>query len=96
MAGCPGNEGLAPRIIGEIFRLVEEGRDRYQFTVLGSMLELYRNDLIDLLQKPTKTGPVKVNVRLDRAGKIDIEHLQEEECKNAATLAALLERGNKQ
>jgi hypothetical protein len=95
MAGAPGVEGLAPRTISEIFRLIQVNADRFQFTVLGSMMELYRNDLIDLLQKPTKAGPVKVNVRLDKSGKVDVENLAEEECRDTDALSNLWDRGCK-
>jgi len=99
MYGVPGQEGTAPRTIGEIFRVVEQGQDRFNFTVMGSMLELYRNDLIDLLSKSASKGKAetkKLNVRTEKSGAVMIEHLTEEQCSNAETLTALLERGNAQ
>merc|ERR1712176_1551422 len=49
MYGAPGMEGTAPRTIHEIFRVIDAGKDRFNYTVMASMLELYRNDLVDLL-----------------------------------------------
>merc|ERR1712176_1087109 len=37
-----GLAGTAPRTINEIFRVLDSNRERYSFTVLASMLELYR------------------------------------------------------
>merc|ERR1740138_1794956 len=51
MYGMPGHEGIAPRTIEELFRVLEQGRSRFDFTVAASMLELYRNELVDLLYK---------------------------------------------
>ncbi|CAE7563874.1 KIN14E [Symbiodinium sp. KB8] len=76
--------------------------------VMASMMELYRNELVDLLvPKSTGTSPKrrsqnpgsaaleqKLNVRVDKSGAVQIEHLREEECKTAEALSDLLERGN--
>mmetsp|Transcript_33661 Transcript_33661/g.66197 ORF Transcript_33661/g.66197 Transcript_33661/m.66197 type:complete len:1170 (+) Transcript_33661:123-3632(+) len=97
MYGVPGKEGTAPRTIEEIFRVTEAGKDRYNFTVMGSMLELYRNDLLDLLSKEAhgkgKSDAKKLNVRQEKSGSVMIEHLTEEQCTSAASLMSLLERG---
>jgi len=99
MYGAPGIEGTSPRTIQELYRILDLGRARYTYTVMGSMLELYRNDLVDLLQKgdksKTKEAAVKLNVRTDKQGMVMVEHLQEEECQSGEALSALLERGNK-
>merc|ERR1719362_1471908 len=98
MYGVPGKEGTAPRTIEEIFRVTEAGKDRYNFTIMGSMLELYRNDLVDLLSKQAlgkgKSDVKKLNVRQEKSGSVMIEHLTEEQCSSAESLMALLERGN--
>jgi hypothetical protein len=113
MYGVPGMEGTAPRTIQELYRLIDLQRDRINFTVMASMMELYRNDLIDLLipkaelkkmRPQTSTGgfgggksdEMKLNVRLDKNGAVQIEHLREEECSCAEELSKLLERGNQQ
>merc|ERR1712194_962497 len=49
MYGVPGLEGTAPRTIREIYRVIDEQQSRFNFTVMASMFELYRNELIDLL-----------------------------------------------
>eukprot|EP00427_Karlodinium_veneficum_P054539 CAMPEP_0169423816 /NCGR_PEP_ID=MMETSP1017-20121227/67701_1 /TAXON_ID=342587 /ORGANISM="Karlodinium micrum, Strain CCMP2283" /LENGTH=772 /DNA_ID=CAMNT_0009533543 /DNA_START=103 /DNA_END=2419 /DNA_ORIENTATION=+ len=63
MYGAPGQEGTAPRTIQELFRITERDGGRFNFTIMASMLELYRNDLVDLLNKSAiqKKDDVKLN-----------------------------------
>jgi len=99
MAGVPGQEGVSPRTINEIFRVIEMGKSRFDYTVSGSMLELHRQDLVDLLAKgdtTKKTRSKPLQVRSEKSGAVLIDNLIEEECHNAAELARLLERGNEQ
>merc|ERR1712217_83471 len=98
MYGTPGiDEGTAPRTIKEIFRVIEDGKSRFNYTVMASMLELYKNDLVDLLSKGNPTASKsKLNVRQEKSGMVVVEHLTEEVCQNADELSALLERGNAQ
>lgn len=97
MYGAPGMEGTSPRTIQEIFRVIDKGKDRFNYTVMGSMLELYRNDLVDLLSKgDSKASAKKLNVRQEKTGMVVVEHLTEEECSCAQQLSDLMERGNKQ
>jgi hypothetical protein len=96
MYGAPGNEGTAPRSIREIYRIIAQESDRFNFTVMGSMLELYQSDLVDLLSKESNGPSKKLQVKTDPAGTVIIERLVEEECKDADALERLLERGNKQ
>eukprot|EP00929_Paragymnodinium_shiwhaense_P013718 TRINITY_DN121566_c0_g1_i1.p1 TRINITY_DN121566_c0_g1~~TRINITY_DN121566_c0_g1_i1.p1 ORF type:complete len:1258 (-),score=423.49 TRINITY_DN121566_c0_g1_i1:595-4368(-) len=97
MYGVPGQEGTSPRTITELFRVIDMTKDRYTYTIMGSMLELYRSDLVDLLAggRANKSAP-KLNVRLDKQGGVTVEHLREEECKDAKELTNLLDRGNKE
>jgi len=95
MYGAPGNEGTAPRSIHELYRIIAQESDRCNFTVMGSMLELYQSDLVDLLSKENSGPSKKLHVKNDPAGNVTIERLVEEECKDAAALEHLLERGNK-
>lgn len=91
----------------ELYRLIDQEKEQVNFTVMASMMELYRNELYDLLQtkkdshgkRKSLTGTeinLKLNVRLDKAGGVQIENLTDEECPTADSLQALLERGNLQ
>lgn len=61
------------------------------------MLELYRNDLLDLLNKGPdgKPSSKKLNVRQDKSGAVSVENLIERECNNPQELSGLLDDGNK-
>jgi len=106
MYGASNNEGVAPRTIRELFRLMDVDKERFTYTVIGSMMELYRNELVDLLAKqknpkvPVKSNGVpkapKPSVHVDKAGSVQVEHVVEEQCQSAEELSDLLERGNGQ
>lgn len=97
MYGTKGNEGTAPRTIQEIFKVTQQGSDRFEYTVVGSMLELYCNAVVDLLSKGNPSqSKAKLNIRQEKNGNVAVEGLTEEECKNADELMNLLERGNDQ
>merc|ERR1719401_2045980 len=60
------------------------------------MCELYRNDLLDLLAKPSNPSehPPKLNVRMEKSGAVSIDGLTEEECKDSKELLRLLNIGS--
>jgi len=94
MSGCPGQEGVSPRTIKEVFEVAEKGKDRFDYTIMGSMLELYKMDLVDLLMKGNPLASrSKLQVRQDKTGQVTVEHLTEEECSSAEELQALVDRG---
>eukprot|EP00927_Polykrikos_kofoidii_P076757 TRINITY_DN73796_c0_g1_i1.p1 TRINITY_DN73796_c0_g1~~TRINITY_DN73796_c0_g1_i1.p1 ORF type:complete len:770 (+),score=111.89 TRINITY_DN73796_c0_g1_i1:115-2424(+) len=90
--------GLAPQLIDEIYGIAARDAGRFGHRVVASMFELYRNDIIDLLQPPFGTGgPVtprrKVSVRTDKDGHVHVENVTEEYCPDPAALAGVMERG---
>mmetsp|Transcript_17766 Transcript_17766/g.62266 ORF Transcript_17766/g.62266 Transcript_17766/m.62266 type:complete len:777 (-) Transcript_17766:99-2429(-) len=96
MYGIPGQEGTTPRTIKELFRVTAQSSARFEFKIYASMLELYRNDLVDLLtEERVAPGKGKLAIKTDKAGRISVENLIEEECQTAEKLTAVLERGNK-
>mmetsp|Transcript_36680 Transcript_36680/g.84390 ORF Transcript_36680/g.84390 Transcript_36680/m.84390 type:complete len:1127 (-) Transcript_36680:98-3478(-) len=95
MYGTKDMPGTTPKTITELFRIVDKDSANFTFTIMGSMMELYRNDLVDLLTKTDDGGKPqkKLNVRFDK-NTVIVENLTEEECRTAADLNALLDRGN--
>lgn len=97
MGGTPDNPGVSRRTLNEIFRVCEEGSGRCNYTVLGSMIELYRQDLVDLLAVAKAKGDrdkvKKLNIRNEKTGEVKLEGLTEQECTNAETLSDILETG---
>merc|ERR1719442_327573 len=48
MGGTPTDPGVSRRTLNEIFRVCAAGEHRCTYTVSGAMIELYRQDLVDL------------------------------------------------
>ena len=46
--------GLTPKAINELFAVLDRDSGKYSFSVSVYMLELYQDDLADLLLPPTK------------------------------------------
>lgn len=99
MYGDKGDkEGIAPRSIAELFEIIGRLSESYDFTVTGSMIELYNNHLVDLLRPLPKRGTMsangpKLSVRQDKAGNMQVQEMKEQEVKDAPQLRALLDRG---
>lgn len=92
--GTPSCPGLAPRIATEIFRIVERDAGHLQYTVQGSMLELYRQDLVDLLQDDVRTAR-RPSIHFSKNGEALFENLEEIECTSADDLWALIQRSHR-
>lgn len=97
MGGTSDNPGISRRTIEEIYKVTAAGSSRYNYTVMGSMLELYRQDLFDLISI-SKEGRgssqvKKLQVRTDKAGGVVVEGLAEQECKNPDELSKLMQDG---
>mmetsp|Transcript_94100 Transcript_94100/g.206089 ORF Transcript_94100/g.206089 Transcript_94100/m.206089 type:complete len:1250 (+) Transcript_94100:224-3973(+) len=95
MAGVPGQLGISPRTINELYSVLQQNQDRFEYTVMASMLELYRTDLVDLLVKGNNVAATKgkLKIRDDKTGAVAVEHLTEEECVSALDLENLVARG---
>jgi hypothetical protein len=95
--GQPGQPGLTPRMIQEIYGLVARQRGRFAHTITASMVELYRNELVDLLDKdsPRLGAAKKLCIRMDKHGVVHVDNLIEEACQSASELTELCERGQR-
>lgn len=93
MYGCPGQEGTCPRTVRELFNIIARQRDRFTFTVMASMSEMYRNELVDLLAEPSEVSK-KLDIKVDQAsGAVIVNHLTELQCQNENDLTELIRRG---
>mmetsp|Transcript_87550 Transcript_87550/g.252475 ORF Transcript_87550/g.252475 Transcript_87550/m.252475 type:complete len:621 (+) Transcript_87550:1142-3004(+) len=91
LLGRPDDPGLAPQMIAEIYSVIDRERERFDRQVTASMLELYRNDLVDLLDGSVK----QVNIRTDPEGGVLLENAIEVDCRCADDLSELLQTGLK-
>jgi len=95
MGGTLDNPGVSRRTIDELYRVTAEGAIRYTYCIMGSMIELYRQDLVDLLQVAAqgRDKVKKLKVRTDKSNCVILEGLTETECPTADSLSDLLETG---
>jgi Kinesin motor domain len=63
--GTDEEPGLTPRGVAELFRVLDRDSGKYTFSVKAYMLELYQDELQDLLLPPC-AGQSKALVRLGR------------------------------
>ncbi|GAA5812267.1 hypothetical protein MFLAVUS_005717 [Mucor flavus] len=94
------NQGIVPRFIDDLFyRLGEKKKNNglQNFQVFVSYLELYNEDLVDLLnqQPKRKTGHAcEVQIREDIHGQIYWSGVREEPCASPAELLQYLSKGS--
>ena len=82
--------GIIPRAAVELFALL---KDDAEYTLTTSFLELYNEDLIDLLADPDVDAPNQVQIRETRAGEIVWMGLRQRPAKCAADVVQLLQDG---
>jgi kinesin family protein 11 len=87
----PEGSGVIPRAVGHIFRYLHGLSGVNEFTVKCSFLELYNEEITDLLAMGSE--PPKVRILEDRTGVV-LQGLEEPHVKNASDIFGLLETGN--
>ncbi|KAH8117048.1 kinesin [Phellopilus nigrolimitatus] len=90
--------GIIPRAISEIFSraatLKEERAGSWQCSIKGSFIELYNEELIDLLSyDDTRGGRREVQIREDKRGHIIWDGLREVSVRNANEVMGLIRQG---
>ncbi|KAF8077786.1 kinesin domain-containing protein [Lyophyllum atratum] len=90
--------GIIPRAVSNIFssakRLKDERGGAWNYTIKGSFIEIYNEDLIDLLSlDDTVGGRREVQIREDKDGHIIWGGLREVNVRNAAEVMGLLRKG---
>ncbi|CAK9117557.1 unnamed protein product [Durusdinium trenchii] len=96
MYGAPEADGLAQRMISELFRKVDMNDEKV--TISGSMMELYNNHLVDLLRPIDWQGRQNppLSMKLDKSGNVQVEGLAKERASEEHELQAIFQRGLEQ
>ncbi|KXS13631.1 kinesin-domain-containing protein, partial [Gonapodya prolifera JEL478] len=95
--GLDGNlnteqQGIVPRAISALFaHLDKKDPARFRYRVAASFLELYNEELIDLLNPRMAS---KLQIREDGQGGVTWTGVREEECKRVEEVLAVLQRGS--
>lgn len=87
----PPGSGVIPRAVAQIFSSLEGNTNSTEYTVKCCFLELYNEEITDLLAMGTETP--KIRIMEDRSGVV-VQGLEEPHVKCAADIFALLETGN--
>lgn len=97
MLSLPKRVGIVPRCIIELFRTLQERAENpdYTYEIYVSFLELYNEELIDLLnpqnkRKSNSHNNTEVSIREDIAGNIYWSGVKEERCHSPEELLGLV------
>ncbi|XP_069810485.1 kinesin-like protein KIF28 [Dendropsophus ebraccatus] len=94
MIGYGANRGIIPVSCEELFKAVETKKDYSKsFQVTFSMLEIYNEQVTDLLSKTKKSGGLKV--REDQHQGFYVDGLKCVPCESYAQIEKLMEQGKK-
>lgn len=92
------DHGIIPRVIKTIFDEVEKRKSRVEFIIKCSFLEIYNEELNDLLDGNalhlSGERNNKINIREEKNGSISVYGLREEKVENAEELASCLDKGS--
>ncbi|OCH92129.1 kinesin [Obba rivulosa] len=89
--------GIIPRAVSTIFtrckELKEERGSAWNYSIKGSFIEIYNEDLIDLLGVDGSGGRSEVQIREDKQGHIIWEGLREVAVKGSNEVMSLIRQG---
>lgn len=92
--------GIIPRVIGTLFNEIEARKSKAEFIVKCSFLEIYNEELHDLLDPSQMSGVDRfiqkkdINIREEKNGTISVYGLREEEVSTYDELASCLDKGS--
>uniref|UniRef100_A0A8C6MRN6 Kinesin-like protein n=1 Tax=Mus spicilegus TaxID=10103 RepID=A0A8C6MRN6_MUSSI len=93
MIGFGTNKGLIPRVCEELFQAIEKQKKNLEPQVMFSMLEIYNEQIRDLLSRTKAPGGLRV--REDQQLGFFVEGLKWVPCENYAQIEKLVEQGSK-
>ncbi|XP_028853236.1 kinesin-like protein KIF28P [Denticeps clupeoides] len=94
MVGYGPNKGLVPTLCERLFEAVKVSQDSRQCQVFFSMLEIYNEQVIDLLSKGSRSpGGLRVREELQRG--FYVEGLRRVPCDSATQVEQLMEQGTR-
>ncbi|XP_021574398.1 kinesin-like protein KIF28P [Carlito syrichta] len=93
MIGFGANKGIIPNVCEELFQAIGNQERHQEYQVTFSMLEIYKEQIRDLLSRNKKPGGLKV--REDQQLGFYVEGLTTVPCENYAQIERLMEQGTK-
>eukprot|EP00300_Choanocystis_sp_HF-7_P031521 c40940_g1_i1.p1 GENE.c40940_g1_i1~~c40940_g1_i1.p1 ORF type:complete len:318 (+),score=72.20 c40940_g1_i1:137-955(+) len=97
MDGPPTDPGINRRTLAELFRIAVEREEESEVQITVSNLEIYNEQIYDLLAEPSKSGihaiESRMDIRQDANGRVFVEGLAEESCRTIDDVLAVIARG---
>ncbi|XP_029932583.1 kinesin-like protein KIF28P [Myripristis murdjan] len=94
MMGYGPNKGLVPTLCNRLFEAIRENQDTRQCQVFFSMLEIYNEQVIDLLSRGSRTpGGLRIREELQRG--FYVEGIRTVPCDSAPQVEQLVEQGTR-
>nr|XP_046239631.1 kinesin-like protein KIF28P isoform X2 [Scatophagus argus] len=94
MVGYGPNKGLVPKLCERLFQAMRENQETRQCQVFFSMLEIYNEQVVDLLSRGSRT-PGGLRVREEQHRGFYVEGLRTVPCESAAQVEQLMEQGTR-
>ncbi|XP_053366405.1 kinesin-like protein KIF28 [Clarias gariepinus] len=94
MMGFGANKGLVPNLCHSLFTYITTNQDRCQCQVFFSMLEIYNEQVIDLLSRSSRSAG-GLRVREDQQRGFYVEGLRRVACDSAVQVEQLMEQGTR-
>ncbi|XP_058255298.1 kinesin-like protein KIF28 [Hemibagrus wyckioides] len=94
MMGFGANKGLVPNLCHSVFTYITANQDRCQCQVSFSMLEIYNEQVIDLLSRSSRSSS-GLRVREDQQRGFYVEGLRRVACESAVQVEQLMEQGTR-
>lgn len=85
------NRGIIPRTFEQIFQTIEQSNNK-QYLVFSSYLEIYQEEIHDLLEAKSKG---KCDLREDKDVGVYVNNLNKYICKNVQEILKVMQEGNK-
>ncbi len=86
--------GIIPRVIRLIFAEEQARRDKAEILIKCSFLEIYNEELIDLLDQNVEEKKKEIAIREEKNGTISVYGLEEVTVRSAAEMANCLDIGS--
>ncbi|KAM3877397.1 kinesin-like protein KIF28P [Diretmus argenteus] len=94
MVGYGPNKGLVPTLCDRLFQAIRDNQDTRQCQVFFSMLEIYNEQVVDLLSRSSRTlGGLRVREEQQRG--FYVEGLRTVPCDSAPQVEQLMEQGTR-
>ncbi|XDV42884.1 hypothetical protein PO909_011472 [Leuciscus waleckii] len=94
MVGYGSNKGLIPTLCERLFQSIRSTQDSRQCQVFFSMLEIYNEQVVDLLSKISRSAG-GLRVREDQQRGFYVEGLKRVPCDSAVQVEQLMEQGTR-